>query len=476
MSNQNSLEAFNQPYQQLGSDFYRPCQPEALLSAQWVACNQTLLNAHDIQLPKPQLLALASGQLDEYFNPIAQKYTGHQFGYYNPDLGDGRGLLLGQGSSCDGLTYDWHLKGAGRTPFSRGGDGRAVLRSCIREYLASEALYGLGIPTSRALSVVTNNETVWREGPEPRAALLRLTPSHIRFGHFEWADQLGAQASRRLADYVLAQHYPQFLDAADPYASLLAEIINRTARLIAQWQSVGFNHGVMNTDNFSILGETFDFGPYAFFDDCDIGFICNHSDQGGRYAYNEQPQVGLWNCQVLVESFRNLVPNATTRSTVLNHYVTTYNQAYLSIMRAKLGLKQDQQDDKNLVAEFIILMDKYKLDWTLSWRELALPYEQQTAANLPDYQAWWSQYQARLDLEGGQEAERIARINQHNPLLVLRNFIAQEAIYNAGIGQTDWVDALRNALLNPYEVADPWLSYCQRPTAQQKGLRLSCSS
>lgn len=467
---------FQQPYCQLGGQFFRPCQPEPLNNAVWVARNEALIAEHQLNFNDNELLRLASGQLDDSLTPIAQKYTGHQFGYYNPDLGDGRGLLLGQGSQVDGLAYDWHLKGAGRTPFSRGGDGRAVLRSCIREYLASEAMAGLGIPSSRALTVVSNDETVWREGAEPRAALLRLTPSHIRFGHFEWAAQLGASASKKLADYVIEQHFPKLADTAEPYSALLTEIVTRTAKLIAQWQSVGFNHGVMNTDNFSILGETFDYGPYAFMDDCQIGYVCNHSDHAGRYAYNEQPQIGLWNCQVLAASFANLTPDTSTRDAIINDYVTTYNQHYITLMRHKLGLISEEVKDKELVAELIILMDKHALDWSCTWRELAQPFDTQFASKLGDYQAWWQAYQTRLEQESTTEDERKRLILKNNPQLVLRNYIAQQAIERAEAGDFAWIDRLRQALRNPFEVSEQWLAYAQRPDLPQKGLRLSCSS
>ena len=471
-----SFSPFQQPYCQLGGQFFRYCQAEPLHNAHWVARNDALIAEHRLSFNDAELLKLASGQLDDSLTPIAQKYTGHQFGYYNPDLGDGRGLLLGQGSQANGLAYDWHLKGAGRTPFSRGGDGRAVLRSCIREYLASEAMAGLGIPTSRALSVVSNDETVWREGAEPRAALLRLTPSHIRFGHFEWAAQLGPAASKQLADHVIEQHFSNLADTAEPYAALLTEIVTRTAKMIAQWQSVGFNHGVMNTDNFSILGETFDYGPYAFLDDCQIAYICNHSDQAGRYAYNEQPQIGLWNCQVLAANFADLIPETSTREAIINNYVTTYNQHYITLMRHKLGLVSENAKDKELVAELIILMDKHALDWSCTWRELALPLDAQFTSKLKDYQAWWLTYQARLDLESTSEHTRNILILNKNPQLVLRNHIAQEAIERAEAGDSAWVDQLRKALQNPFEISAEWLTYTERPKLNQKGLRLSCSS
>lgn len=469
--------SFIQHYLELPSDFYHPMSAEIFAKPRLVALNRDLIKQQHITLSDEQILRIASGQLPNELTPLAQKYTGHQFGYYNPDLGDGRGLLLGQWQTPQGQTFDWHLKGAGRTPYSRRGDGRAVLRSVIREYLASEYLHALGVPTTRALAIVSGDETVWREALEPRAMMLRATESHIRFGHFEWAASQSPQHVKTLANFVLKHHYPQLLQQTEPYFALLQEICRRTARMIAHWQSVGFNHGVMNTDNMSILGETFDFGPYAFMDDFKIGYICNHTDSGGRYAYNEQPNVGLWNCQVLAQAFEALIPSEEERHVALDEYVISYNQHYLDLMRAKLGLQTAQPNDKILIAELLICLDKHQVDFHVFMRSLTdLDTAHEIWPQTDDYQAWLLKYKQRLTQETASETERQALMQKTNPALVLRNYIAQHIIEQAENGDKQIVDIWRQWLTEPFEEQAEWQQWTQPPHHHQKGKRLSCSS
>jgi hypothetical protein len=469
--------AFIQHYLELPDDFYTRIDPEHLENAQLFALNRDLMREHQVEFSDEQMRQITSGILPEGLHPLAQKYTGHQFGYYNPDLGDGRGLLLGQWQTPSGQSYDWHLKGGGRTPYSRRGDGRAVLRSVIREYLASEALYALGVPTTRALAIVSGNETVWREALEPRAMMIRVTESHIRFGHFEWAASQSPEHVKTLADFVLQHHYPNLLDQPQPYFALLQEVCRRTARMIAHWQSVGFNHGVMNTDNMSILGETFDFGPYAFMDDFKIGYVCNHTDSNGRYAYNEQPNIGLWNCQVLAQAFAGLVDSDEQIRQCLDDYILTYNQHYLDLMRAKLGLKTEQSKDKMLIADLLICLDQHQVDFHVFMRSLAhidTPHE--SWPQTEDYQAWLDKYTQRLQLETRSEDERREQMLKTNPALVLRNYIAQHIIEQAENGDTEIVDSWRQWLASPFEEKAEWQKWIIPPHASLKGKRLSCSS
>lgn len=469
--------SFTQTYLELPSDFYTQLTPEQLDNPYLVALNRDLIQQHQITLNDQDLLNVTSGKILADMQPLAQKYTGHQFGYYNPDLGDGRGILLSQWQMPDGQRFDWHLKGAGRTPYSRRGDGRAVLRSVIREYLASEALHALGVPTTRALAIVSGDEQVWREALEPRALMIRVTETHIRFGHFEWAASQSPQHSRTLADYVIKHHYPECASEPNPYESLLKLILQRTARMIAHWQAVGFNHGVMNTDNMSILGQTFDFGPYAFFDDFKIGYICNHTDTGGRYAYNEQPNVGLWNGQVLAQAFEPLIESVEVRQNCLNDYVEAYNQHYLNLMRAKLGLQTEQPKDKLLVADLLICLDKHKVDFHVFMRSLAnLDQPHDIWPTSDDYQAWLLDYKQRLKQETLSETERKDLILKTNPALVLRNYIAQHIIEQAENGDTEIVDQWRQWLASPFEDNPEWQQWTQPPHAHLKGHRLSCSS
>lgn len=467
-------------YPELPSDFYSEVFPESMPNAKLLQVNRALKEQMGCSLTDADLLRLLSGEaglLD--CMSVAQKYTGHQFGYYNPDLGDGRGVLLGQMCDENNVCWDIHLKGAGRTPYSRRGDGRAVLRSTIREYLASEALHGLGIPTTRALALAVSDEQVRRELLEPRATLLRVTQSHIRFGHFEWARTQGEDSFDALLNKVLDWHYPELKSTDSPVAELLKTICERTAKMIAAWQSVGFNHGVMNTDNMSILGETFDFGPYAFMDDFQIGYICNHSDDNGRYAYNEQPKIGLWNCQVLASTFQPLLTE-TELEAAINGYIDTYNQAYLKKMMLKLGCQTQQDGDKELVAELLILMDAQRVDFSVFFRRLSLWNGPEEAALFDllsqpkQFAPWFEKYRRRLVFEDEVQVRQV--ILSANPSMVLRNYIAQEIIESVSQGDMAVLDFWLPKLQNPFESYSGLEEYEAPPSLVQKGIQLSCSS
>ncbi len=325
----NSLDGrnFDNTYSRLPEHFYTRLDPTPLENPRLVAYSASagqLLNLEDAHETREKLTRICSGNgAWPGSEPLAMVYSGHQFGSYNPQLGDGRGLLLGELVNTQGDKWDLHLKGAGQTPYSRFGDGRAVLRSCIREYLASEALHHLGIPTTRALCIVTSDTQVYRETTAAGSTLLRLARSHIRFGHFEYYFyNKRYEALKELADYTIEQHFHNLegmeaMAGSDKsYQLFYSEVVRRTATLIAQWQAAGFAHGVMNTDNMSIIGDTFDYGPYGFMDDFNWHYICNHSDHSGRYAFSQQPEIGYWNCgrlgQALIPLFENseLIQNA----------------------------------------------------------------------------------------------------------------------------------------------------------------------
>ncbi|MEG1655475.1 MAG: YdiU family protein, partial [Hafnia sp.] len=329
--------------------FYTELKPTPLKDARLLYYSQPL--ADDLGLSPDfftgESAAVLRGEaLLPGMNPLAQVYSGHQFGVWAGQLGDGRGILLGEQQLPDGRKYDWHLKGAGLTPYSRMGDGRAVLRSVIREFLASEALHHLGIPTTRALSIVTSQQPVFREQPERGAMLMRIAESHLRFGHFEhfyYREQ--PDEVRKLADYAIRHHWPHLVDEKDRYVLWLRDIAERTARLIALWQAQGFAHGVMNTDNMSILGLTIDFGPYAFLDDYQPGFICNHSDYQGRYAFDNQPAVAYWNLHRLGQALSGLMTADQIRG-ALDAYEPALMVAFGEQMRKKLGFfSRDNQDN-----------------------------------------------------------------------------------------------------------------------------------
>ncbi len=485
-----AMTVFQNNYCTLPKSFYQLTTPEPLMDARLIHVNQPLLTELSLDLDADTLLKMTAGLVfPEGLVPLAQKYTGHQFGYYNPDLGDGRGLLLGQVTDAQHQLWDLHLKGSGRTAYSRRGDGRAVLRSSIREYLIGEALHAQGVPSARCLSICHSPEQVRREQFEDRASYIRVAKTHVRFGHFEWLAQRGDLADfKQLANYVIETVYPehQNLPEESRYAALLNSIHERTALLMVAWQASGFCHGVMNTDNMSVAGESFDFGPYAFLDDCEIHYICNHSDTEGRYAYSQQPNIGLWNCQVLGQAF-SMVLESEQIEAALNQYVETYNQTYLTKMCAKFGLSQPQPEDKHFIADSLILMDQSSVDFHYFFQMLALfaTSEQREFEHfVPESSAWrqWmARYQARLELENSSVQQRQQLIHANTPKLILRNYIAQEIIAAAEEGDYTPLNNWFNWLQTPYTPPDifntpEYAHYLLPPGEKHKKMVLSCSS
>jgi uncharacterized protein YdiU (UPF0061 family) len=418
--------------------------------------------------------------------PLAMLYAGHQFGHFVPQLGDGRAILLGEIRNRAGELWDVQLKGAGITPYSRQGDGRAVLRSSIREYLCSEAMHGLGIPTSRALCIVGSDEEVYRERIESAAVLTRLSPSHVRFGSFEvfyYRDQHEQITS--LADYVIARHFTHLIDVADKYQLFLNEVTQRTAKLMAQWQAVGFSHGVMNTDNMSILGLTIDYGPFGFMETYDPGYICNHSDPRGRYAYDQQPQVGLWNLACLAQALSPLIP-AEQAHDILDGYVMAYHRHYADLMTTKLGLSNTFDNDIQLVGSLLEMMHRSRLDYTNLFRSLGNFNSSPDATNdtLRDqfidraaFDTWAKNYRARLQLKLGTDSERKAHMNAVNPKYILRNYLAQNAIEKAE-KHRDYseIDLLLKLLEKPFDEQPQMESYAATPPEWAQQIEVSCSS
>ena len=310
---------FDNTYARLPPAFYSKLAPTPLAEPHLVSFNPAaaaLVGLDPSEAERPEFVEAFGGKsLPRGAEPLAMLYAGHQFGIYVPQLGDGRALLLGEVRGPGGDKWDLHLKGSGPTPYSRGFDGRAVLRSTVREYLCGEAMHGLGVPTTRALCIVGSSEPVVRERVERAAALVRLSPSHVRFGTFEVFQRRGQHAHvRQLADYVIGQHFPELSGLPDRFARFLSEVVARTARLVAMWQAHGFAHGVLNTDNMSVLGLTLDYGPFGFIDDFDPGYVCNHSDYAGRYAFDQQPAVGLWNLTRLADSLSSLLTPEQTEA------------------------------------------------------------------------------------------------------------------------------------------------------------------
>lgn len=479
---------FDNRFARLGDVFSIHVLPAPLDEPQLVVASEAamaLLDLEPSEAQAPLFAEVFSGhKLWAEAEPRAMIYSGHQFGHYNPQLGDGRGLLLGEVYNAAGEHWDLHLKGAGQTPFSRMGDGRAVLRSSIREFLASEALFALGIPSSRALCVVGSQTPVWREKQERGAMLLRLAPSHVRFGHFEYfyyTKQLEQQ--KILADHVLAMHFPECLERPEPYLAMFTTIVERNAELIALWQAYGFCHGVMNTDNMSILGITFDFGPFAFLDDFDANFICNHSDHEGRYAFSNQVPVGHWNLSALAQALTPLIKLEPLRQ-ALGLFLPLYEAHYLDRMRRRLGLTSAEDDDKVLIERLLGLMQNSGVDYNLFFRRLgnqpavvAVSELRDDFVDLLGFDAWAADYLARVAREAhGQEGERRARMHAVNPLYVLRNYLAQKAIDAAERGDYEEVRQLHKVLTRPFEEQPGMQRYAERPPEWGKHLEISCSS
>jgi protein adenylyltransferase len=424
------------------------------------------------------------------YAPHSSVYAGHQFGSYVPQLGDGRAHLVAEIESRQGRR-ELQLKGGGMTPYSRFADGRAVLRSSIREYLASEAMHALGIPTTRALSLVGSPEPVRRETVETAALVCRVAPSFVRFGHFEFYYYQGEhQRLKPLADHIIEAHFPELAERPDRYAAWLAEVVERTARLMAQWQAVGFCHGVMNTDNFSILGLSLDYGPYGFMDAFDSRHICNHSDEGGRYAYDQQPLIGHWNCSRLLQATLPLLADVPEQAVevataILERYPPAYTQAMRRRWAGKLGLRELREADPELINRYLGILDRGHSDFTRSLRGLARlrTYTDEPAqgnrdeiADLAAFDAWVPDYRARLRAEQSDDAERAARMNAVNPKYVLRNHLAQAAIDKAQAGDGAEIEVLFKLLGRPYDEQPEMEGYAAEPPASARHIEVSCSS
>lgn len=470
----------------LGDTYYSPVRILPLRNARWAAfstATATLLGLDIEELNAAKTLDLCNGIFPAPFPSIAMVYSGHQFGSYNPQLGDGRAMLLGEIDNA-GQRFEIQLKGAGPTPYSRQGDGRAVLRSSIREFLCSEAMHGLGIPTTRALALISSEEPIYREQRETGAMVIRVSPSHIRFGSFEYFFYTQQhEALKKLADFVIDNHYSSSRQAENPYADFLQQLVARTAKLMAHWQSVGFAHGVMNTDNMSILGETFDYGPFGFLDDYHPEFICNHSDHTGRYAFNQQPSIGLWNCNALAHALSPLIPLENLRE-ILGTYQATIEQHYLQLMRAKLGLHTAQEADTMLLGQLLALMQQDHVDYTIYFRRLcdfSMSGDNTAVRDLfidrEAFDRWTNQYTARLAAENSNDTERCKRMKTANPKFILRNYLAQQAIELAQ-KQQDFseVKNLLQVLQNPFDEHPEFEKYAAFPPDWGKHLEISCSS
>ncbi len=476
--------------------FHSPVRPTPLAGVHLVSASPAaagLLELAPDALHDGEALGLLGGAAPwPGTEPVAMCYAGHQFGHYVPQLGDGRAMILGEVATGQGERWELQLKGSGLTPYSRDGDGRAVLRSTIREYLCSEAMHALGIPTTRALCMFASGEEVYRERIEHGALLLRMAPSHVRFGSFEVFYYRGQYRQlRQLADYVITHDFPTLRERPDPYMALLREVVVRTARLVAQWQLIGFAHGVMNTDNMSILGLTLDYGPFGFLDAYEPGFVCNHSDWHGRYAFDRQPSIGLWNLSCLAQALLPLFDAqdgeaaAELARDALAAYEPTLIEHYRAGMRAKLGLRETHDGDAQLGARLLELMAAGGTDYTRLFRDLAElatdggrgdPALRDRFLDREAFDAWAVDYRARLRAEHSEDAARRAAMRAVNPRYILRNYLAQQAIGRAEQGDYSEIERLLELLARPYDEQPEMAHYAAEPPDWGRRLEVSCSS
>ena len=477
--------AWNNRFAALGPGFHTELRPTPLPSPHWVSRNLALareLGLDEAWLASPAALALFTGNCAaKGSRPLASVYSGHQFGQWAGQLGDGRAILLGELTSANG-PQEIQLKGAGATPYSRMGDGRAVLRSSIREYLCSEAMHGLGIPTTRALCVTGSDARVRREEIETAAVVTRIAPSFIRFGHFEhfsYSDQ--HDQLKVLADFVIDGFYPACREAPQPYAALLQAVSERTAHMVAAWQAVGFCHGVMNTDNMSILGLTIDYGPFQFLDAFDPAHVCNHSDTQGRYAYNKQPNIAYWNLFCLGQALLPLMGGQEEALAALESYKTVFPEALEARMRAKLGLPDSRPEDKALIEATFRLLAADKVDYSIFWRRMGQFLAPSGNAAVRDlfldraaFDLWALQYSERL--EHADKGPRSDLMNLTNPKYVLRNHLGEQAIRAAKLNDFSEVNTLLTLLQAPFEEHPGHDGHAGFPPDWAASIEISCSS
>jgi len=465
-------------FAQLGNEFSAHTHVQPLQEQRLVEINKLHAQHLAIDVTDAQTLSILSGETT-LSDSLSMVYAGHQFGGFTPQLGDGRGVLLGEVIAQDGSYHDLHVKGSGQTPFSRQGDGRAVLRSSIREYLACEAMAALGIPTSRALALYDSQQAVYRERPEIGAMLIRTAQTHIRFGHFEYffAHKKTTEL-QRLIDFTLENHFPHCLNTEQPIKAMLIEVVERTARMIAKWQAVGFQHGVMNTDNFSILGETIDYGPFGFMEDFNDRWISNHSDHDGRYAFHRQPGIGLWNLNCLMHAFSgHLIRDDLIE--VLKHYEPCLQEHYDTLMAQKLGIKVDESLEP-LLEKLFALLRREKLDYTLFFRSLShlTPNNPELLLDeVIDREAmsqWLDYYWSVRNKSQVANAQHIMLCV--NPKFVLRNYLAHEVITAAEKGNYLPFRQLLAVLSSPFEEHPESNSLAMRSPEWGKDLEVSCSS
>lgn len=497
---------FDNSYTRLPERFYASVYPEAVEGPKLIKFNADL--ARELQLEaedfgpgadENRLAAIFGGNvLPQGAEPIAMAYAGHQFGNFVPQLGDGRAILLGEVIDVNGKRRDIQLKGAGPTPFSRRGDGRAALGPVLREYIVSEAFAALGIPATRALAAVATGEAVYRETPQQGAVFVRVAASHVRIGTFQYLAARGDNDGIKvLADYVIERHYPDLKNAENPYLALLRGVAERQAKLVARWLGAGFIHGVMNTDNMTISGETIDFGPCAFLDEYDPMKVFSSIDAQGRYAYRNQPGIAQWNIARLAECLLPLLDADEEKAVeaangVLKEFGEWFQAAWLMEFSQKLGLAGREEGDGELVQGLLAAMHKGEADFTLTFRRLADAVTPQGDAAFLDgfsdgtmeagvtakvaVAEWLVQWRQRLERDGHGADRQREKMRAKNPAIIARNHRIEEAIAAANYGDFSFFERLTTALEKPFEDQPDYADLMAPPTAEQRVLRTFCGT
>jgi len=482
---------FQHTYAALPSRFYAPVTPTPVRDPQLVVFNTPLAAELGLAAGPAEAAALFSGnQLPEDAKPISMAYAGHQFGMFVPRLGDGRAILLGELEDRHGVLRDIQLKGAGLTPFSRGGDGRAVIGPMLREYLVSEAMHAFGIPTTRSLAIVTTGEPVYREQPLPGAILTRVAASHVRVGTFQYfAARADQDALRALLDYVIGRHYPEAREADSPALALLQEVTQRQLVLVSQWMLLGFIHGVMNTDNMAISGETIDYGPCAFMDQYDPRTVFSSIDRNGRYAYTNQPAIAQWNLARLAESLLPLIHSDSERAIelargVLDPFIAQFDARILAGMCRKIGLASPADGDSALIRALLTTMQHSQADFTLTFRLLARvaeePAEESELRKLfPEasgIDAWLRDWHERVARDPQSSADRASRMRAANPAFIPRNHRVESALRAAESGNYSLFHRLVAVLSHPYDEQPAMADLAKPPERAERVLQTFCGT
>jgi len=470
---------FEHSYANLPKLFFTRQHPASVTHSELVVFNEKLAKKLDIPL---DLDVFSGNNLPPEAKPLAQAYAGHQFGYFNM-LGDGRAILLGEKRTSDDEIFDVQLKGSGRTPYSRGGDGLAALGPMLREYIISEAMYGLGIPTTRSLAVVKTGEVVMREQPLQGAILTRIAASHIRVGTFEYASHFGeVEDVKELADYAIRRHYSEIESSDLKYQLFLREVVKKQAMLIAKWQLVGFIHGVMNTDNMAISGETIDYGPCAFMDTYKPDTVFSFVDRNGRYAYKNQPKMALWNLARFAEALLLLLHEdeeeaiKLAKAEIVNFW-DVYHAQWLSGIRGKLGLLTDEAGDEALIGELLDLMEEHKADYTNTFRGLTLGIlEGMELFDSREFNEWHDRWQERIRRQGATQADIQSLMKKHNPSIIPRNHRVEEALAAAEIGNLTIMEKLLRVLADPYAYTTEQEEYTGRPVLECDDYQTFCGT